>query len=85
MGKKPKPPITGARPSHTLTHADCRKRACLVCFEPKDAKQLRDLSGQYDFINHIKDVVGGNFDINNPRQPVGLCDGCRKKYFSKAA
>ena len=31
----------------------------------------------------MKQNVGGNFDVNDRRQPCGLCDGCRKKYFAR--
>ena len=29
--------------------------------------------------------MGPNFDTTNPRMPSGLCDACRKMYFSKKA
>ena len=60
-----------------LTHAQCRSKICIVCFEKK--KTLRDISkGNFEIIANLKRVVGQNFDIENPRVPNGLCDSCRK-------
>ena len=33
----------------------------------------------------MKEIVGENFVVQNQKQPVGLCETCRKKYFSSAS
>ena len=78
MGKKPR---LGARPKGKLSHKDCQKKVCLICFETKSYK-LRDISTIPKYVEHIKEIIGVNFDIQNEKQPVGLCETCRKKYFS---
>ena len=70
-------------PNKQLTHAQCRSKLCIVCFEQR--KAMRDISCNVEFIATLKKNVGENFDIENPRLPTGLCDSCRKSYFSKVA
>ena len=67
-------------------HSEARMRVCIVCFEAKGTHKtpLRDISKSLDYIIDIlKKNVGGNFDANDLRQPCGLCDKCRKKYFAR--
>ena len=66
-----------------LTHNQCRAKICVVCFEPKPQKSLRNIPGNSNYIEILKSNVGQNFDFTNPRIPTGLCDFCRKRYFSK--
>ena len=68
-----------------LTHAECRARVCLICFQVKPKKSIREISNQEDWILHLKTVVGPHFDINDQRHPTVVCDGCRKKCFSSSA
>ena len=70
-------------PNKQLTHAQSRAKICIVCFEKK--KTLRDISCNVEIIANLKKNVGQNFDISDPRLPTGLCDSCRKSYFSKDA
>ena len=70
-------------PNMQLTHAQSRAKICIVCFEKK--KTIRDISCNTEFIANLKKNVGQNFDINDSRLPTGLCDSCRKSYFSKDA
>ena len=67
--------------NYKLTHAQCRAKVCIICFERK--KSMRDLRSNADYVANFKKIVGPNFDIENPRIPSGLCDYCRKLYFSK--
>ena len=63
---------------------NAEKKVCLLCFEPK-SYPLRDISENPTFVEHLKLIIGANFDVQNQRQPLGLCDSCRKKFFSTAA
>ena len=74
-------PTFGHNPMAKLTHTQCRAKVCIKCFEAK--KSLRDVSGNADWIQKFKENIGPNFDISNPRLPTGLCDSCRKMYFTK--
>ena len=80
MGKKHFPSSNNQK---NLTHVECRAKVCLVCFEVK--KNLRDIAINLDWVQHLKTVVGPNFDIADQRHPSGLCMGCKLKYFSVSA
>ena len=54
MSKQPKPPRVGTQ--RKFSHADCRKKVCLICFESKTYK-LRDLSENSNFIAHLKEKI----------------------------
>ena len=69
-----------------LTHAQCRQKVCLICFEHKSS--VRVISEQANFQawnDHLRRVVGKNFDIHDQRQPDAICNNCRLKYFSSKA
>ena len=68
-----------------LTHAECRPKVCLICFEVKPQKSIREIANQVEWIQHLKTVVGPNFEISDLRHPTGLCDSCRKNFFSTSA
>ena len=69
-----------------LTHAQCREKVCLICFESKKSVRIISSSSNFQVWNeHIKKIVGPNFDVTDQRQPDSICEVCRKKYFSKKA
>ena len=69
-----------------LTHAQCRERVCLICFESKKSTRVISSSSNFQAWNdHLKTIVGPNFDVNDQRQPDSICETCRLKYFSKKA
>ena len=75
--------LNQTRNNKQLTHAQSRAKICIVCFEKK--KALRDITCNVEIIANLRKNVGQNFDISDPRLPTGLCDSCRKSYFSKDA
>ena len=48
-----------------LSHAQCREKVCIVCFESKTTRVI----DKKEWIDHLKIVVGQNFDINDQRTP----------------
>ena len=78
------PPVVSklaSKPTSKFSHTQCRARVCIICFEVK--KGLRDVANNSDYIQILRQNVGPNFDVENPRIPTGICGSCRKKYFSK--
>ena len=79
------PPIVSkfsSKTNYKLTHTQCRAKVCIICFEVKNG--LRDVANNSDYIKILRQNVGPNFDIKNPRIPTGICNPCREKYFSKS-
>ena len=76
---------TFSKQTAKYSHDECRLRVCIVCFKAKGTQTtpLRDISNNSDYIDILKQNVGGNFDVNDRRQPCGLCDGCRKKNLAR--
>ena len=76
-----------SKPSTKYTHAECRQKVCIICFEAKGTQKSRpsDVSQNSNYISHLKKVIGENFDVNDQRQPCGFCPTCRQKYFSPKA
>ena len=66
-------------------HAQCRLRVCIICFQAKGTEKsaLRNILDAPHYVSILKENVGENFDANDERQPLGLCDKCRKKHFGK--
>ena len=79
MGKKP-----NFHNHSSLSHAQCREKVCLICFEVKKSSRIIK-ENQQNYIDRLKAVVGANFDITDQRIPTGLCDSCRKEYFTYAS
>ena len=64
---------------------ECRAKVYLVCFEVKKVGDLRNSRGQNEWLQHLRTVVGPNFDIEDQTHPTGLCTNFRKKFFSTRA
>lgn len=59
------------------SHEDSRSVICILCF----SKSLNGRKMSNNVINLIKKVYI-DFDIYNPKYPMAICDGCRKKLVS---
>ena len=63
---------------HALTHAENRKKICLLCLKKK--KTIYIIKGSIK----KKFILDSKTDLNNDLLPSGLCCGCKIKVFSAA-
>ena len=66
-----------SKPKMALGHDENRKKVCGPCGRKLTVKSIQPLGKHHPAL--IVKFLNPNYDINDPRYPIGICHACRKK------